>query len=53
MPNMEAIGSKMSTAVELDWFGPRLGNTRFFGDLHSGLMEHEGQWSTSTQVSET
>ena len=30
MPNMEAIGSKMSTAVELDWFGPRLGNTTFW-----------------------
>ena len=29
MPNREPIGSKMSTAVELDWFGPRSGNTSF------------------------
>ena len=31
----------------------KIGKYQFFGDLHSGLMEQEGQWSTSTQVSET
>ena len=30
----------------------KIGKYQFFGDLHSGLMEQEGQWSTSTQVSE-
>ena len=30
-----------------------IGKYQFFGDLHSGLMEQEGQWSTSPKGSET